>query len=162
MQCEGIIPERTVPISSEMVETAPAKTERRKVQEAQYADVEIAPARTGQREIDGETVTVVLEPARRGRQQIAQEVWEDVEVAPAQYERVVHTETTPEHPCEAEATMVARSMKQVRCDLGELHWVKDGPDRAFCAGCYVAGVMSHEDGTTSQHGYMAIADYQGA
>jgi hypothetical protein len=160
MQCEGVIPEQRVPIDGEMVETAPAQVERRKLQDAEYADVETAPAVTEDRVIDDQLVTVVVEPARHERREIVPEVWHDVVLAPAQYERVVHYETTPEHPCDREATMVARSMKQVRCDVGELHWVRDGKDRAYCALCYVDGTMTHEDGSVSRHGYLSIADYR--
>lgn len=107
MQCEGTIPERTVPTGSEMVNVAAEGEEER-------------------------------------------------------YERRIAHETIPEHRCEAEATMLARSMAQRLCSFGEPHWVKDGPDRAYCAACFRPGRVTDLAGNTSLHPAMSIDEYQGA
>lgn len=132
MQCEAIIPELCEATHSEMVETAPAEYEER---EAPGPWPEFLDAGSGT-------------PVER------------VLITPAQLERVIHYQTTPEHRCEAGATMLARSVKQVRCDLGEPHWVKDGADRGYCAGCFRPGTVTDLAGTVSLHPAMSIDEYQ--
>lgn len=160
MRCEGIIPERAVPVGSEVVEVAPARYERQKLQDAQYGDVEVAPAQTEDRVIDGEAVVVVVAPAQFERREVVAEAWQDVMIEPAQTELLIHYHTTPEHPCEAEATMLSRSVKQERCSLGEPHWVSDGKDRAYCSACFKPGTVTDLAGTVNLHPAMSIDEYQ--
>lgn len=103
LTCEGIIPERTEPTHSEMVETD----------------------------------------------------------EPGVFKMIVHSATTPEHPCEREATMVQRSLKQTLCNLGGLHWVQDGPDHAFCTACFRPGTVTTAEGRVTAHPAMAIDEYKG-
>lgn len=110
MQCEGIIPERTVPVRSEVVT-----------------------------DDDGAAVT---------------------DEAGQVVKRII-TETTPEHRCEADATMLARSLTQELCSLGEPHWVKAGPDRAYCAACFRPGTVTDRNGRASAHPAMSIDDHEG-
>lgn len=117
MQCEGVIPERRVPVGSELVETQPAAYEDR----------------------DGEQVLV----------------------RPATVESRIVYETTPERPCEAEATMLARSMTQVLCSLDAPHWVKDGTDHAYCSNCFRPGTVTDLAGNASTHAAMPISEYEG-
>lgn len=63
------------------------------------------------------------------------------------------TETTPAHPCEAEATMLSRSMRE----LEEGGWERVG-DVLYCAGCFVPGTMTHLSGLVTQHPAMAVSD----
>jgi len=73
-------------------------------------------------------------------------------------------EVVPAHPCPAEATMLARSMREVvtatavRDDgstVQMLAWVPI-EDREFCGHCFVPGTMTHLDGTVTQHPAMAL------
>lgn len=65
-------------------------------------------------------------------------------------------ETTPAHPCEAEATMLSRSMRQVNGEFGT-SWEIVG-DVLYCDGCFVPGTMTHLDGRVTQHPAMAVSD----
>lgn len=76
------------------------------------------------------------------------------------------TETTPAHPCEAEATMLARSMREIvtaettREDgstVQMLAWERVG-DVLYCATCFVPGTMAHLSGLVTQHPAMAVSD----
>jgi hypothetical protein len=100
--------------------------------------VEAAPAVYEER--DGETEPVLIEPAR--------------------YEHVVHYRTIPEHRCEGEATMLARSLKQETCSHDGLHWVKDGPDRGYCPIHFRPGTVTEASGRVSAHPAMSIDEYQ--
>lgn len=131
MRCEGIIPEAQVVVGCELVEIAPVR----------YEDRESRPARYELR--DGEPVQV--EPP----------VIEPVMVEAAVHEQKLLYRTDPEHPCPAEATMLARSMKQEMCSLGEYHWVQDGPDRAYCEGCFKPGTVTDRNGNTTLHPTMS-------
>lgn len=67
-------------------------------------------------------------------------------------------EVVPARPCDAEATMLARSMREARCNLGGAHWVRDGDDHAYCPRHFEPGTMTHLDGRATQHAPMAIED----
>lgn len=91
---------------------------------------------------------MVEQEGEDGAVEYVREVWEDV---------------IPAHPCGHLATMLARSMKQMRCDLYDrlpnpddgIHWLIT-EDRAYCASCYVAGTMTHLDGRVTTHAAMAV------
>jgi len=63
-------------------------------------------------------------------------------------------EAIPEHPCEAEATTLSRSMRERR-NRGEVHWIKTG-DTVYCESCFRPGTMIHLDGTVTQHPAMSV------
>lgn len=69
----------------------------------------------------------------------------------------VRSEVVPAYPCDAEATVLARSMKQQTCNLGEVHWVKT-EDHVYCPRHVVPGTMTHLDGRVTHHGPMAAED----
>ena len=61
----------------------------------------------------------------------------------------------PERRCEREATMLGRSMREARCDLGELHWVTVA-DHGYCRRHFISGRMEHFDGRVSKHPALAV------
>lgn len=71
----------------------------------------------------------------------------------------------PARPCDAEATMLARSMRQVTCELFDqlpggqdgIHWLPV-EDKVYCAAHFVAGTMEHLDGRVTQHAAMSVND----
>lgn len=71
----------------------------------------------------------------------------------------------PAYPCPAEATFLARSMKQVKCELFDqlpneqdgVHWIIV-KDEVFCDRHFVAGTMEHLDGRVTHHAPMSAAD----
>lgn len=73
------------------------------------------------------------------------------------------TETVPPHPCTEPAVVLARSMKQVKCELYDqlpnpddgVHWVKVR-DVASCWAHHIAGTMTHLDGKVTNHAAMAV------
>lgn len=69
----------------------------------------------------------------------------------------VDGETVPAAPCDQTATMLARSMEQQRCNLGDVHWVKTD-DKSFCPNHFVSGTMTHLDGVVTQHAAMSVND----
>lgn len=78
----------------------------------------------------------------------------------------VWTEFTPAHPCEAEATMLSRSMREVvtaettREDGSTaqmLAWERVA-DHFYCGAHFVPGAMTHVDGRVTQHPAMAVSD----
>jgi hypothetical protein len=62
-------------------------------------------------------------------------------------------ETTPAHPCDAEATMLSRSMRERE----DGSWEVVG-DALYCASCFVPGTMTHRDGRVTDHLAMALSD----
>lgn len=67
--------------------------------------------------------------------------------------KIIVTETTPAHPCEAVATMLARSMRETESG----GWEKVG-DVLYCGSHFVPGTMTHADGRVTQHPAMAVSD----
>ncbi|MGE3270383.1 MAG: hypothetical protein AB7P40_16640 [Chloroflexota bacterium] len=69
----------------------------------------------------------------------------------------------PARPCDAEATVLARSMRQVKCELFDqlpnpqdgIHWLTV-EDHYFCNRHYRAGAMSHLDGRVTNHAPMPV------
>ena len=49
---------------------------------------------------------------------------------------------------------LSRSMREVRCEVGELHWVKT-EDHVYCRRHFVSGRMEHLDGRVTKHPVMA-------
>jgi hypothetical protein len=97
---------------------------------------------TKEREVeneDGETIT---------------EIYEEIEVIPAKFKHI------PEHPCKETATILARSMNQVICNLGGKHWVKDGPDKKYCDRHNKPGTVTHTNGLVTAHPAMHISEYE--
>lgn len=86
---------------------------------------------------------------------------EPVLIEPARYKHVVHYRTIPEHRCEDEATMLARSIRQETCNLGGVHWVKDGPDRGYCPIHFRPGTVTEASGQVGAHPAMSIDEYDG-
>lgn len=76
------------------------------------------------------------------------------------YENRFVTETEPERPCEAEATKLARSIRQETCNLDGVHWVKDGQDRVYCDACFKPGTVTDLAGQTTAHPPMAVDEYE--
>lgn len=75
-------------------------------------------------------------------------------------------EVIPAHPCEAEATMLARSMREIvtaettREDgstVQMLAWERTA-DHFYCGSHFVPGTMTHADGSVTQHPAMAVSD----
>jgi hypothetical protein len=64
-------------------------------------------------------------------------------------------ENAPEHPCDQEATTLARSMTEQVCNLDGVHWVTT-EDRVYCGRCFVPGSMTHLDGRVTEHQAMAV------
>jgi hypothetical protein len=64
---------------------------------------------------------------------------------------VVVEEIVPSHPCQAEATALARSMEEV-----DGAWVTT-EDALYCAEHFQAGTMTHADGSVTEHAVMAVA-----
>ncbi len=80
--------------------------------------------------------------------------------------KIIVTETTPAHPCDAEATMLARSMREIvtaettREDgstVQMLAWERVA-DHCYCSSHFVPGTMTHADGRVTQHPAMAVSD----
>jgi hypothetical protein len=67
------------------------------------------------------------------------------------------SEIIPAHPCEAEATMLARSMFEVE-GAGGATWWERTQDRLYCGAHFEPGAMAHLDGRVTQHPVMAVAD----
>lgn len=76
------------------------------------------------------------------------------------------SEIIPARPCEAEATMLSRSMREVvtaettREDgstVQMLAWERV-TDRFYCGLHFAPGAMTHLDGRVTQHPAMAVAD----
>lgn len=84
---------------------------------------------------------------------------EMVEQEDGTFERVVHTETTPEHPCEEEGTLLARDIREVTCDYGSSHFVRVA-DHLWCPTHARPGAVFHVDGKVTQHPYMSPDEYQ--
>lgn len=76
---------------------------------------------------------------------------------PAEDGSTVRVETVPEGPCQADATMLARSMDEEECSLGAAHWVAT-EDHVYCPPHFVSGTMTHRDGTTTNAPPMSVED----
>lgn len=83
---------------------------------------------------------------------------EMVEVETGRYEKVVHYEDIPEHPCANPATVLSRDLEEVR--IPGMHgssW-KVTEDRAFCEEHAIPGTVRHLDGRVTKHATMALDD----
>lgn len=93
---------------------------------------------------------MVEQIAEDGTSEWVREIWEDL---------------VPAHPCEEPATMLARSMEQVHCELFDrlpnpqdgVHWLRV-EDRVYCPAHFVAGTMRHLDGRVTNHAPMSVDD----
>jgi hypothetical protein len=77
---------------------------------------------------------------------------------PGQPEQVLDYRTEPEHPCEEEALVLARSMKEVAVEggaEGETDW-QTVKDEVYCLMHFVPGLMTHLDGTLTFHAPMSV------
>lgn len=90
-------------------------------------------------------------------------VEQQAEDGSTQYVRETWAEIVPARPCDQPATMLARSMRQVKCELFDqlpnaqdgIHWLTV-EDHVYCSAHFVAGTMQHLDGRVTQHAPMSV------